>query len=455
MPGLGPAGWAPPAPALAAPAPAPTPPPVSSRAWIGRLVVGIPAVIVVAIFAAVTIVPFVLRWEAFIVTSASMTPTIPVGSVVVVDPTAAQSMKVGDIGTFVAPESGLRVTHRVVEVQGAEGASRVYITKGDAVRNPDGPRGASTAIGRVQYTVPWVGYVATAVNEPQVRWPLIGLVAVLLGVSYWRSRRGGAMAMPVVPVGAQYVAQAQAPGAPAYAPNPYTPNQFAPPPAYPQGAPGYPQGAPGMPAGGPGQPGWVGSNVATYGQGGPVMPQAPRPRRLVDRVTDWLVIGIGVVAIGLATLVFVPLAIDLRPIPVSDSTMAPAVPFGALVFAERTQVQTLAVGDLVVYAPAQEQGRVYVRRVQALDKSGATAADYKMTPKADQLPGPDNYTIAGNQTVGKVRYVVPVAGWILGAAGQREGLLFFGALILLLVVLRQVRRPRPARVTYPMPMVTP
>jgi signal peptidase len=416
-----------------------------------RVVVGIPVLSIITVFASVTIVPFLLRWEPFIVTSASMTPTIPVGSVVVVDPTAAQTMQVGDIGTFVAPESGLRVTHRIVEVQGGAGSARVYLTKGDAVRNPDGPRGASTAVGRVQYTVPYVGYVATAVNEPQVRIPLIGLIAVLLGVSYWRSRRGAAIAVPVMPVGAQYVAQAPAPGAPGYAPNPYGPNQFAPPAPYPP-AP-YPPATVPVPV--PGQPGWVGSNVATYGQGGPPLAPPPRPRRLVDRVTDWLVIAVGVVAIGLATLVFVPLAIDLRPIPVSDSTMAPAVPFGALVFAERTQVQTLAVGDMVVYAPAQEQGRVYVRRVQALDKSGATSADYKMTPKADQLPGPDNYTIAGNQTVGKVRFVVPVAGWILGTAGQREGLLFFGALIVLLVVVRQVRRPRPTRVAYAVPITTP
>ena len=444
MPGLGPSGWAPPAPAVAPVAPPPiAQTPTSNRAWIARIVVGVPVALVIAVFASVTIVPFVLRWEPFIVTSASMTPTIGVGSVVVVDPSAAQTMKVGDVGTFVAPESGLRVTHRVVEVQGAEGPARVYITKGDAVKNPDGPRGASTAVGRVQYTVPYVGYVATAVNEPQIRFPLIGLIAVLLGISYWRSRRGNPIAMPVMPAGAQYAAQMNgaAPG--------YAPSQFAPAPGYPQ------QGTPPMPGALPGQPGWVGSNVSTYGQGGPPAPPAPRPRRLIDKITDWLVVGVGVVAIALATLVFVPLAVDLRPIPVSDSTMAPAVPFGSLVFAERTQVQSLAVGDLVVYAPSQEQGRVYVRRVQALDKTGTTAADYKMTPKADQLPGPDNYTIAGTQTVGKVRYVVPVAGWILGAAGQREGLLFFGALIVLLVVLRQVRRPRPARVTYSMPMATP
>ena len=155
MPGLGPTGWAPPAPAVAPVAqPQIAQAPTSSRAWIARIVVGVPIALVIAVFASVTVVPFVLRWEPFIVTSASMTPTIAVGSVVVVDPTAAQTMKVGDVGTFVAPESGLRVTHRVVEVQGGEGPARVYITKGDAVRNPDGPRGASTAVGSTTTTEP-------------------------------------------------------------------------------------------------------------------------------------------------------------------------------------------------------------------------------------------------------------------------------------------------------------
>ena len=400
-----------------------------------RLLVGIPAFLVIAVFAAVTIVPFLLRWEPFIVTSASMTPTIPVGSVVVVDPTAAQSMNVGDIGTFVAPESGLRVTHRVIEVQGGAGAGRTYITKGDAVRNPDGPRAATSAIGRVQYVVPWVGYVATAVSEPQIRFPLIGVIVALLGFSIWRSRRRLAIAIPVVPAGAQ-AAGTLGPAPAAFAPA--------------GGAPGIPA----MPGTG-GPAGWVSSNIDSYGRPVGSGAPSPRPRGTLDRLTDWLVVGVGVVSIALATLVFVPLAVDLRPIPVSDATMAPTVPFGALVFAERTQVQSLAVGDLVVYAPAQEPGRVYVRRVQAVDKTGATPADYKMTPKADQLPGPDNYTIAGNQVVGKVRFVVPVAGWILGAAGQREGLLTFGALIVLLVVVRQVRRPRPARIEYYPPLATP
>jgi hypothetical protein len=54
--------------------------------------------------------------------------------------------------------------------------------------------------------------------------------------------------------------------------------------------------------------------------------------------------------------------------------------------------------------------------------------------------------------VGKVKFSVPVAGLILGAAGRREGLIFFGALILLLVVVRQMRRPKPVPVMY-MPQV--
>lgn len=419
------------------------------------LLVGVPAAFIVAVFAAVTIVPFLLRWESFIVTSASMTPTIPVGSVVVVDPSAAQTMQVGDIGTFNQIESQMRVTHRVIEVQGGAGANRVYITKGDATRTTDGPRSVNTAIGKVQYTVPWVGYIATSVNEPQIRYPLIGLIVVLGGISYLRSRRQG-VAIQVAPTGAYAAGQV-----------PYLPATGA--PGYPQ--PGYgsapgnaqpanpfaPQGQPGFPGMSPNAapPGWVQANTGGFGAapaGGMPGPKVPPRRRAIDRATDVVVIGIGVIAVLLAALVFIPLAVDLRPIPVGDSTMAPAVPYGSLVFAERAQVQSLAIGDLIVYAPAQEQGKVYVRRVATLDKTGATAADYKMTPKADQLPGPDNYTIAGNQTVGKVRFSVPVVGLILGAAGRREGLIFFGALILLLVVVRQIRRPKPVPVMY-MPQV--
>ena len=453
MPGLGPSGWAPPTPQLSPGPPPGIRPPAPPRRWLSILLVGVPAAFIVAVFAAVTIVPFLLRWESFIVTSASMTPSIPVGSVVVVDPSVAQKMQVGDIGTFNQVESQMRVTHRVIEVQGPEGPNRVYITKGDATRTTDGPRAANTAIGKVQYTVPWVGYIATSVNEPQIRYPLIGLIVVLIGISYFRSRRQG-VAIQVAPAGAYAAGQMpfpQANGMAGYAqpgfgqqPGMGQPaNPFA-----PQGQPGFP-GANGAPAG------WVQANTAGFGTGAPVGmpgPKTPPKRRAIDRVTDIVVIGIGVVAVLLAALVFIPLAVDLRPIPVGDSTMAPGIPYGALVFAERAQVQSLEIGDLIVYAPAQEQGKVYVRRVATLDKTGATPADYKMTPKADQLPGPDNYTIAGNQTVGKVKFSVPVAGLILGAAGRREGLIFFGALILLLVVVRQMRRPKPVPVMY-MPQV--
>ncbi len=419
-------------------------PPGTPRPWLSMLLVGVPAAFIVAVFAAVTIVPFLLRWESFIVTSASMTPTIPVGSVVVVDPSAAQTMQVGDIGTFNQIESQMRVTHRVIEVQGGAGANRVYITKGDATRTTDGPRSVNTAIGKVQYTVPWVGYIATSVNEPEIRYPLIGLIVVLGGISYFRSRRQG-ISIQVAPSGAH-----------AAGPPPYLPGAGAPGMAQPVN-PFAPQGQPGFPGMSPNAapPGWVQANIGGFGAapaGGMPGPKTPPRRRAIDRATDVVVIGIGVIAVLLAALVFIPLAVDLRPIPVGDSTMAPAVPYGSLVFAERAQVQSLAIGDLIVYAPAQEQGKVYVRRVAILDKTGATAADYKMTPKADQLPGPDNYTIAGNQTVGKVRFSVPVAGLILGAAGRREGLIFFGALILLLVVVRQLRRPKPVPVMY-MPQV--
>ena len=94
MPGLGPSGWAPPTPQVSPGPPPGIRPPAPPRRWLSILLVGVPAAFIVAVFAAVTIVPFLLRWESFIVTSASMTPSIPVGSVVVVDPSVAQKMQV-------------------------------------------------------------------------------------------------------------------------------------------------------------------------------------------------------------------------------------------------------------------------------------------------------------------------------------------------------------------------
>src|SRR5699024_10647649 len=76
--------------------------------------------------------PNVFGYELKTVLSGSMEPLIQTGSVIVVRQTdGTDHFQEGDIVTFVTEEK-LLVTHRIIEVEGAE-----YITKGDNNNGPD------------------------------------------------------------------------------------------------------------------------------------------------------------------------------------------------------------------------------------------------------------------------------------------------------------------------------
>ena len=113
--------------------------------------------------------------------SGSMVPTLRIGSVAVDRPVAASSVRVGDVITFSDPQvPGRLVTHRVVRIFHTKNGT-AYRTKGDAnssrdpwtIRLPD-------RVGRVEFSVPGVGYVLWYAHTREVRTALIALAAVLI-----------------------------------------------------------------------------------------------------------------------------------------------------------------------------------------------------------------------------------------------------------------------------------
>src|SRR3954468_18613701 len=89
------------------------------------------ATIVVAGLAAVTVGPKFLPYQALVVRSGSMSPTIPTGSIVFYHEKKATDVKVGDIIVFQKPgTTNEKVTHRVFKItKGANGP--FFTTKGD------------------------------------------------------------------------------------------------------------------------------------------------------------------------------------------------------------------------------------------------------------------------------------------------------------------------------------
>jgi signal peptidase I len=139
------------------------------------------------------LVPALLGYQRYVITSGSMTGTYDRGSLVFdrVVPTA--SLRVGDVITFQPPGHAGLVTHRIVALRTVNGA-RVLRTKGDHNPVPDAwgeitLHGATQA--RVAFHVPYVGFAIAALSDRLIRMLVIGLPALLIALvtlaGLWRT----------------------------------------------------------------------------------------------------------------------------------------------------------------------------------------------------------------------------------------------------------------------------
>lgn len=127
--------------------------------------------------------PRFLPYEALIVRSGSMSPTIPTGSVVFYHREAADSVKVGQIIAFVEPgRPGFVVTHRVHAIESTR-SGRYFITKGDANAVPDDWQVPASGVGWVAaYHLPYIGYGLSWLATSLARILLITVPALGLGI---------------------------------------------------------------------------------------------------------------------------------------------------------------------------------------------------------------------------------------------------------------------------------
>ena len=102
-----------------------------------------------------------------------MSPTIPLGSVIAIDPVPASQLAPGDIVTMrVGPRQSI-FTHRIVRLLTLDGIPFIE-TKGDSNAAPDGATvPVSAVIGRVVWWSPLAGFLLALLSVP------IGVVFVL------------------------------------------------------------------------------------------------------------------------------------------------------------------------------------------------------------------------------------------------------------------------------------
>ena len=131
----------------------------------------------------VAVYPMVTGGSALAVLTGSMTPGLPVGSMVFTRPVDLTTLEVGDVITFQRrPDAPELVTHRIIAVDTASG-SPDCTTQGDANNAPDlDPVPAAAVRGELRFGVAGLGRAAAILHSPKGLGFLVVLVCAVLAV---------------------------------------------------------------------------------------------------------------------------------------------------------------------------------------------------------------------------------------------------------------------------------
>lgn len=151
-----------------------------ARRGFGILIAGTALILALAV-----LVPALLGYQRYVITSGSMTGTYDRGALVFDKVVPTSSLRAGDVITFRPPGHPAFVTHRIASVRTVRG-QRVFTTKGDANRAADA--WGEIALGdarqaRVAFHLPYLGYAIATLSQRPVRMLVIGVPALLIALA--------------------------------------------------------------------------------------------------------------------------------------------------------------------------------------------------------------------------------------------------------------------------------
>ncbi|NMM84408.1 signal peptidase I [Rhodococcus sp. SRB_17] len=119
--------------------------------------------------------------------SGSMEPEISTGALALAKTVPASDLAVGDV-ISVDNDQGVRITHRVVELESAGGDTVLATLKGDANNVADQMPYTITEADRVFFSVGGLGYVVAWLSSPLAIFLGGGLVGAVLVIAFGRTK---------------------------------------------------------------------------------------------------------------------------------------------------------------------------------------------------------------------------------------------------------------------------
>lgn len=170
----------------------PRAPEVGALGMLGRLIGGL-VLNVLAVMGVICIIAVICAF-AFNITlimfrTGSMHPTIPAGSLAVVQEVPAESVDIGDIVTIDREPGLLPVTHRVIGTEPGPDGTTIITMQGDANPNPDPTPYQVHTVRTVLWHVPELAKYVAKVSDPRVMAGTTVGAALLVGWAFWPRRK--------------------------------------------------------------------------------------------------------------------------------------------------------------------------------------------------------------------------------------------------------------------------
>lgn len=139
--------------------------------------------LVIIVLALLIAGPRFLGLQVYSVLSGSMEPAYPTGSLLYVQDVDVNALQIDDVITF-RLNTQMVATHRIVNVVKESNALQ-FQTKGDANESVDGFYvDADDVIGSPIVSLPFIGYIATYMQNPPGLYIAIGIGAILIALSW-------------------------------------------------------------------------------------------------------------------------------------------------------------------------------------------------------------------------------------------------------------------------------
>lgn len=143
-------------------------------------------VVLVVILAVALVGVRLVGVKTYAVLSGSMEPVYPTGSLLYVKSVDTSELRVGDSITFMLDEDTV-ATHRIIEILPDDDDPAVirFRTQGDANDFADGtPVRGENVIGKPLFAIPYLGYVASIIQNPPGTYFAIAAAAVLVLLAF-------------------------------------------------------------------------------------------------------------------------------------------------------------------------------------------------------------------------------------------------------------------------------